>query len=154
MHWLHHIIEQWGYSNEEHINIINLGSSWNHWCYCAQHFSVFSLPRSVSTLHQDFTHALHVFYHAYHFSHGHYHGITPMIAESRPRSRPWRVNFSPRVVLNALAEREFVIFVLFFLHSLIFKWIMNLNMLWLEAFIEGFTYTIQINRPCPLRGHQ
>ena len=33
------------------------------------------------------------------------HGIASMIAESRPRSRPWRGIFSPRVVLNAFSER-------------------------------------------------
>ena len=55
------------------------------------------------------------------------------------------------------SEKEFVVFVLFFLHvhSSIFRVnLMDLNMLRLEAFMEGFIYTVQINRPCLLRGHQ
>ena len=31
---------------------------------------------------------------------------------------------------------------------------MALNMLRLEAFVEGFIYTVQINKPYALRGHQ
>ena len=42
----------------------------------------------------------------------------------------------------------------FFLHSLIFKWTMDLNVLILEAFIEGFIFSVQINRSCRLRGNQ
>ena len=49
------------------------------------------------------------------------HGIAPMIAESRPRSRPWCGIFSPRVVLNVFFMRVLFVFVLFFLHSLTFR---------------------------------
>ena len=97
-------------------------------------------------------------------SHGHYlgsHGIA--ITESCPwlqnraHGRGRGMVFFPQELCWMHYWREFVVFVLFFLHNLIFKWIMDLNMLGLEAFIEGFIYkdyTVQINRPCPLRGHQ
>ena len=63
---------------------------------------------SVPTLHHGFTHASHLFNRAYRTSHwllsriprNRDHGIAPMIAESRQRSRPWCGTFSPRVVLN------------------------------------------------------
>ena len=48
-----------------------------------------------------------------------YHGIAPMIVESRPRSRLWHGIFSPRVVLNAFSERICIFFS--YNHSLIFK---------------------------------
>ena len=59
------------------------------------------------------------------------HGIASMIAESRPRSRPWpwRGIFSPRVVLNAFLERTCCFCSVFLKHSLIFKWIMDLKCL-------------------------
>ena len=150
MYCLYHIIEQWGCSsNEEHVNITNLGSSWYQWCYCAQHFSDFLCPRqflrftTVSpTLHMFSTMLI-----------THPTVIISDPTESRPQNHAhdrriaskaaavvWY--FFPRAVLNA------------FLHNLIFKWIMDLNTLRLEAFVEGFIYTIQINRPCLLRRHQ
>ena len=90
--------------------------------------------------------------------------ITPptVIILDPTESRPWLQNhaqghghgmvFFPKSCVECIL-RENLLFGLFFSHSLILKWIMDLNMLRSETFI-GFIYTIQINRPCPLREHQ
>ena len=126
---------------------------------CSAFLSFFTAHVSY-TLHHGFIHASRVFYHAYHTSHGHYLGLHGMaITESRPWSQiipkvtavAWY--FFPKSCVDCILRKK-MLFLLFFLHSLISKWIMDLNMLWLEEFTEGFIYTIQINRPCTLRGHQ
>ena len=60
--------------------------------------------------------------------------------------------FFPKSCVERILRKN-LLFLFCFLHSLIFKSIMDLNMLRLQAFVEGFIYTIQINKPYLLRGH-
>ena len=150
MYCLHHIIEQWGCSNnEEHINITNLGSSWNHFLMlrCSPFRSCFSAHASSHASPHGFTHASHIFNHGYCTSHVHYLGFHG--SRSRNRAHDHRIApkvaamawyFFPKSCVECILWENLLIFFLFFLHSLIFKWIMDLNMLWLQLRLACTTW--------------
>ena len=142
-----------------HYWTVRMFQQWGAYQYHKSCFFLISLMLLCSAFLSFFS--AHVSFHASPRFHPRFTRFLPRISHL-PRSlsrnhaqgRGRGMVFFPQELCWMHSYREFVVFVLLFLHSLIFKWIMNLHMLRLEAVIEGFIYTIQINRPCPLRGLQ